>query len=190
MLRAYSKYNPKTGYVQGMGFIAALFLTYMDEESAFWLLYSLMDKYGMDGYYLPEIPELPRSFYKFLSLMKKHLNPIYVHLTNKNRLVVPSMYASQWFITLFAVNVKSDIHVRIIDIFLLEGQKVIYKLGLAILKINEERILNAKQLEEIMGIFKYAYDNLNVEELFSKAFSTSFIFGKNTLKVNNFLLYL
>lgn len=162
-----------------MGFITALFLTYMDEESAFWLLYSLMDKYAMDGYYLPEIPDLPKSFYKFLSLMKKHLPRIYEHLTNKNRLVVPSMYASQWFITLFAVNVKSDIHVRIIDIFLLEGQKVIYKLGLAILKINEERILNAKQLDEIMPIFK-SFDNLNVEELFSKAFS--FNFGKNSLK--------
>ena len=31
VLRAYSKYNPKLGYCQGMGFIAALFLMMMEE---------------------------------------------------------------------------------------------------------------------------------------------------------------
>ena len=43
VLSNYSKHNKKTGYVQGMGFIAAVFLTYMDEESSFYMLDSLMD---------------------------------------------------------------------------------------------------------------------------------------------------
>lgn len=42
VLTCYSKFNKNTGYVQGMGFISALFLTYMDEESSFYLLHSLM----------------------------------------------------------------------------------------------------------------------------------------------------
>lgn len=179
VLRAFSKFSPKIGYVQGMGFITAMFLTYMDEESAFWLLHSLMEKYGMDGFYSPEIPDLPKSFYKFLTLMKRFLPKVYEHMTNKQRCVQPSMYASQWFITLFAVNVKSEIRVRILDLFFLEGQKIIYKLGLSILKINEERIINCKHLDEIMNIFK-SYDYLDVDEFFHQAFK--FQFGKNTLK--------
>ena len=35
VLCSYSKYNKEIGYVQGMGFIADLLLTYVDEESRF-----------------------------------------------------------------------------------------------------------------------------------------------------------
>ena len=173
MLRAYSKNNTKTGYVQGMGFISALFLTYMDEEASFWLLNSLMDNYKMEGFYLPSFPELPRSFYKLLSLMKKFIPKIHEHLIHKTRGVSPSMYASQWFITLFTVNFKFEILVRVFDFFFCEGIKIVYRLGLAILKINEDKFLRAKQLEDVMAVFKGAYDNLNAEELFTIAFNFS-----------------
>ena len=38
VLRAYAVYDREVGYCQGMGFLAALFLMYMTEEDAFWLL--------------------------------------------------------------------------------------------------------------------------------------------------------
>lgn len=168
-----------------MGFISALFLTYMDEEASFWLLNSLMENYQMEGYFLPSFPELPRSFYKFLSLLKKHVPRVYEHLLHKNIQVFPSMYAAQWFITLFTVNFKYEILVRIFDFFLCEGIKVIYRLGLAIMKINEEKITRAKQLEEVMGLFKILYDNLDPEELFTVAFD--FGISRKHLQVKPFL---
>jgi len=38
ILKAYSLYDREIGYCQGMNFIAAMFLTQMDEEESFWLL--------------------------------------------------------------------------------------------------------------------------------------------------------
>jgi Rab-GTPase-TBC domain len=38
VLRAYSVYDRDVGYCQGMNFIAGMFLTFMTEEEAFWLL--------------------------------------------------------------------------------------------------------------------------------------------------------
>jgi hypothetical protein len=38
VLRAYSFYDREVGYCQGMNFIAGMFLTFMSEEDAFWLL--------------------------------------------------------------------------------------------------------------------------------------------------------
>ena len=38
VLRAYSCYDREVGYCQGMNFIAGMFLTFMSEEEAFWLL--------------------------------------------------------------------------------------------------------------------------------------------------------
>lgn len=83
-LKAYSKFNKEVGYVQGMGFLCAVFLTYMDEESAFWLMHSLManPKFDLRGLYLPNFPALRVTFYKFLALMKKHLPKIYEHLVS------------------------------------------------------------------------------------------------------------
>ncbi len=85
VLRAYSKFNKEVGYVQGMGFITAVFLTYMDEESSFWLLHSMMDnpKFNLKGLYTPNFPDLRVTFYKFMSLLKKHLNKVYEHLVRK-----------------------------------------------------------------------------------------------------------
>jgi len=173
VLRAFAKFNIKTGYVQGMGFISALFLTYMDEECSYWLLHSLMTKYEMEGFFLPKFPELQRSFYKFLCLLKEHLPKVYEHLADKKRNISPSMYASQWFITLFSINFKFEILVRVFDVFLSEGIKIIYRFGLALFKIHEQRILGAKQLEEVMAVFKTFYENQNIDDLFSKAFGFS-----------------
>jgi len=104
-----------------------------------------------------------------------------------NGRVFPSMYAAQWFITLFTVNFKYEILVRIFDFFLCEGIKVVYRLGLAIMKINEEKFLKAKQLEEIMGIFKSVYDNLDPDELFNVAFD--FGFSRKHLQVTINLIF-
>ena len=83
-LKAYSKFNKEIGYVQGMGFLCAVFLTYMDEESAFWVLHSIMDspKYNLKGLYQNNFPDLKLTFYKFMSLLKKHLNKIYEHFVS------------------------------------------------------------------------------------------------------------
>ena len=62
VLSNYSKYNTSTGYVQGMGFIAAVFLTYMDEESSFFMLHSLMKKYGLEGSIYPISQNLKKHF--------------------------------------------------------------------------------------------------------------------------------
>jgi hypothetical protein len=79
------------------------------------------------------------------------------------------MYASQWFLSFFATNLKYETMIRIVDVFLLEGHKVFYKVAIAILKLNEEKILNAKQLEDIMNIFKAFYGKINADKLFEIA---------------------
>ena len=39
LLRAYSAYDSEVGYCQGMNFIAAMFLTFLEEEESFWIFY-------------------------------------------------------------------------------------------------------------------------------------------------------
>ena len=172
VLSNYSKYNTATGYVQGMGFIAAVFLTYMDEESSFFMLHSLMKKYELEGFYLPGFPELKKTFYILLNLEKKFIPKIYELFKKEG--MIPSMYASEWFICLFSRNLEFQNLVRIFDVFLLEGYKVIYRFSLAFLKLKETEFLKGKDgLASIMQTINQCLENVDIENLFKIAFGFS-----------------
>lgn len=168
VLSCFSRFSTETGYVQGMGFLSACFLNFMDEESAFWMLISIMDKYHLKGFYKQGFPELPVSMYKFMSLVKKIIPRIFETFKSKN--IFASIFASQWFLTLFFVNLKFEFVVRILDCFFMEGMRVIYRVGLALLKLNEEKITSNKQLDEIMNIMKKLDDGITIDMLFKTAF--------------------
>ena len=172
VLSNYSKYNTSTGYVQGMGFIVAVFLTYMDEESSFFMLHSFMKKYELEGFYLPGFPELKKTFYILLNLEKKFVPKIYELFKKEG--MIPSMYSSEWFICLFSRNLEFNTLVRIFDVFLLEGYKVIYRFALAFLKIKEDEFLKGKDgLASIMQTLNKCYENVDIENLFKIAFGFS-----------------
>ena len=47
MLKAYTAYNNKVEYCQGMGFPASVMLYYMPEPQAFWCFQQFMSRQGM-----------------------------------------------------------------------------------------------------------------------------------------------
>ena len=172
VLSNYSKYNKVLGYVQGMGYLAAIFLLYMDEESAFYMLHSLVKNYGFEGLYKEGFPDLKKKFYVLLNLEKKYIPKIYDIFKRDG--VFISIYASQWFLCLFAKDLKPNILVRIFDVFLFEGFKVIYRFALAFLKLKEKAFIsNKKGIFYSMNTIKLLFDNVDIDELFKVAFSFS-----------------
>ena len=172
VLSNYSKYNKVLGYVQGMGYLVAIFLLYMDEESAFYMLHSLVKNYGFEGLYKEGFPDLKKKFYVLLNLEKKYIPKIYDIFKRDG--VFISIYASQWFLCLFAKDLKPNILVRIFDVFLFEGFKVIYRFALAFLKLKEKAFIsNKKGIFYSMNTIKLLFDNIDIDELFKVAFSFS-----------------
>ena len=170
VLSSYSKYNQSVGYVQGMGFIAAIFLIYMDEESSFFMLHSLMKKYKMEGIFFDEFPELRKKFYILLNLQKKYIHKIYNIFQRDG--IVPTMYASTWFISLFAKSLDFRIVLRIYDCFFLEGFKVIYRISLALLKLKENEFVKAEK-GNTLPLLVSCLENVDEKELFKIAFGFS-----------------
>ena len=178
VLSCYSLYNKEVGYVQGMGFLVALFLIYMDEESSFFMLDSIMNKYDMKGTYLQGFPDLKKKFYVLLALEKKFLPKIYDLLKRDN--ILPSLYASEWFICLFAKDLHPNLLVRIFDVFFLEGHKIIYRFALAFLKAKEKKMLESTDMMKTMDIIREPLNNFDNDYLFSIAFG--FHLSKNQIK--------
>ena len=178
VLSGYSLYNKEVGYVQGMGFLTALFLIYMDEESSFFMLDSIINKYDMKGTYLNGFPDLKKKFYVLLNLEKKFVPKIYDVFRRDN--ILPSLYASEWFICLFAKDLHVNLLVRIFDVFFLEGHKIIYRFALAFLKVKEKKFLESHDMMKTLEIIREPLDNFDNEYLFSIAFG--FHLSKNLIK--------
>ena len=171
VLSCFSKYQKEIGYIQGMSFLSALFLTYMDEESAFFMLNSLMDKYEMKRIFSPGFPDVRKIFYVLLNLQKKFIPKIYEVL--KNDSILPSLYATEWFLCLFSKELKFNFVVRIFDTFLLEGFKVIYRFALGIFKLKEKLFIESKSVAETMEIIRKPINDSDLDNLFEIAFGFS-----------------
>ena len=70
------------------------------------------------------------------------------------------MYAQQWFLTLFAAFFPLKLVARIWDIYLVEGRKTIFRVALAIMKLNEEELMRADQcrIYSVIGDYKEKVD--------------------------------
>eukprot|EP01038_Epipyxis_sp_PR26KG_P006448 gene6448-8870_t len=154
ILQRYAALDPETGYCQGMGFIAGLLLTYMIEEDAFCAFYSVLTRQGapLRLMYLPRLAEIKKMLYIYEHLCKQLLGKLWIHCETEG--MHPTMFVTEWFMTMFCRGFNFDLVTRVWDIFLNEGSiKVVYRICLALLKHVEADILDSK-FEKIMMIIK------------------------------------
>jgi hypothetical protein len=164
VLRAYAALDIEVGYCQGMGFIVGLLLGYVPEARAFEILRSLMlaAPWRMAELYKPGMPGSQLLLAQYDVLLERFLPAVATHLAHE--MIVPSMYATQWFITVFTYNFPFDVVVRVWDIFLLQGWPIVHQVAIAIMKKNSKEILGRK-FEHILEYFKGIPPSLNPQEI-------------------------
>ncbi|EIN09433.1 TBC-domain-containing protein [Punctularia strigosozonata HHB-11173 SS5] len=138
VLQAYSFKNTDVGYCQAMNILAAAILIYMSEEQTFWLLDVLCNRL-LPGYYSPSMHGTLLDQRVFESLVHRCLPMIHDHFQAVD--VQLSMASLPWFLSLFINSMPMVFAFRIIDCFFCMGSKVLFQVGLAILKINGEKLL-------------------------------------------------
>ncbi|KAK3734172.1 hypothetical protein QZH41_017439, partial [Actinostola sp. cb2023] len=144
---AYSVYDKEVGYCQGSAFIVGILLMQMPEEEAFCVLVILMTDYRMREIFKPTMAELGLCIYQLENLLQVY---IYIH----NNEILPNlfahfqaqgfhtaMYASSWFLTLFASVFPLNAAFRVMDVFISEGRDGLFRVIVAILMLSEEDLL-------------------------------------------------
>ncbi|XP_050269922.1 uncharacterized protein LOC126713988 isoform X1 [Quercus robur] len=172
VLKAYSVFDRDVGYVQGMGFLAALLLLYMSEEDAFWLLVALLKgavHAPMEGLYQVGLPLVQQYLFQFDQLVREYLPKLGEHFTQE--MINPSMYASQWFITVFSYSFPFHLALRIWDVFLYEGVKIVFKVGLALLKYCHDDMINLPFEKLIHALRNFPEDAMDPNTLLPMAYS-------------------
>ncbi|TFY68288.1 hypothetical protein EVG20_g3622 [Dentipellis fragilis] len=138
VLQAYSFKNPETGYCQAMNILAAAILIYMSEEQAFWLLEVICDRL-LPGYYSTSMHGTLLDQRVFESLVASRLPILHEHFQEVD--VQLSVASLPWFLSLFINSMPMVFAFRIVDCFFCMGSKVLFQVGLAVLKINGEKLL-------------------------------------------------
>ncbi|KAI9842406.1 MAG: hypothetical protein M1837_007150 [Sclerophora amabilis] len=118
VLHALALYFPDVGYVQGMASLAATFLCYFDEETAFVMLVRLWQLRGLERLYKSGFGGLMEALEEF---EQKWLagGDVAKKLTDLG--VGPTAYGTRWYLTLFNYSIPFAAQLRVWDVFLLLG---------------------------------------------------------------------
>jgi hypothetical protein len=133
VLHAYSNIDPELGYVQGMSLLAAMFLLYMDETSAFWSFERLMNGpiHAHRLLFVSRFAGLNALNQVWAIVLAERYPDVARHLTACG--VEPIMYTTGWFLTAFmSLGLRPDVRLRIFDRFLAFGCRALLSFGLVI----------------------------------------------------------
>ncbi|KFR17839.1 USP6 N-terminal-like, partial [Opisthocomus hoazin] len=143
VLAAYSIYNTEVGYCQGMSQITALLLMYMNEEDAFWALVKLLSgpKHAMHG--MGFHVTCARHYLIFVSIFKL------LHFLQDSQDMSTSFYTTKWFFQCFLDRTPFTLSLRIWDIYILEGERILTAMSYTILKLHRKHLMKL-QMEELV----------------------------------------
>ncbi|CAO3591222.1 unnamed protein product [Absidia cylindrospora] len=133
----------------------------MPEQQAFCVFVRIMETYEMRTMFTLNMEGLQLRLYQFSSLFAQILPDLSDHLANHS--VNAPMYASQWFLTLFAYTFPIPLVLRIYDIVFAEGAaETIMRVAIAMLKRSQDTILQLTEFEDILDyVTSKLYDPYN-----------------------------
>ena len=125
----------------------------MPEEEAFCLLVRLMNHYHVRDMFIKDMPGLHLHLYQFDRLLEDLEPALYCHL--KRRGVGSQLYATQWFLTLFAYRFPLQLVLRIYDLVLSEGlEGAILKFGIVLMQKNAATLMGMSDMVALTTFLK------------------------------------
>ncbi|KAG7386260.1 TBC1 domain member 9 [Phytophthora pseudosyringae] len=157
VLQAYSLRNPAVGYCQSMNFLAAVLLQNMGEEEAFWVLAAIVEELTPQ-YHTRTMTGSRADQRVFSDLVTQKLPVLANHLQTLGVDFEP--FTLKWFLCLFLNTLPFEPVMRIWDVFFCEGSHVLLRVGLALLKLNQPRIMACDDALDVYEMFKVSHDTL------------------------------
>ncbi|EEB06022.1 GTPase activating protein Gyp3 [Schizosaccharomyces japonicus yFS275] len=164
VLMSFAMYSPENGYCQSLNFLAGLFLLFMSEEKAFWMLVVTCRKYlprmhdaNLEGANIDQSvlmaavrDNLPAVWSRIgLSFDGVPMNDII------DKLPPITLVTAAWFMCAFVGVLPTETTLRLWDCFFYEGSKVLFLSALSIFRLGEAEI---KSKSEQIDVFQVIQD--------------------------------
>ncbi|XP_032426466.1 TBC1 domain family member 10A-like isoform X2 [Xiphophorus hellerii] len=154
VLKAYTLHRPEEGYCQAQAPVAAVLLMHMPAEDAFWVLVQICEKY-LPGYYSTGLEAIQLDGEILYALLRR-VSPV-AHRHLKKHKLEPILYMTEWFMCAFSRTLPWSSVLRVWDMFLCEGVKILFRVGLVLLKCmlgTQEKVKSCQGLYETMELLK------------------------------------
>ncbi|KAI4816930.1 hypothetical protein KUCAC02_009230 [Chaenocephalus aceratus] len=154
VLKAYTLHRPEEGYCQAQAPIAAVLLMHMPAEDAFWVLVQICEKY-LPGYYSSGLEAIQLDGEILYALLRR-VSPV-AHRHLKKHKLEPVLYMTEWFMCAFSRTLPWASVLRVWDMFLCEGVKILFRVGLVLLKCtlgSQEKLKTSQGLYETMELLR------------------------------------
>uniref|UniRef100_A0A673N5D2 TBC1 domain family member 10A-like n=1 Tax=Sinocyclocheilus rhinocerous TaxID=307959 RepID=A0A673N5D2_9TELE len=176
VLKAYTLHRPEEGYCQAQAPIAAVLLMHMPAEDAFWGLVQICEKY-LPGYYSAGLEAIQLDGEILFALLKR-VSPV-AHRHLKKYKIDPILYMTEWFMCAFSRTLPWVSVLRMWDMFFCEGVKIIFRVGLVLLKCmlgSQEKLKACQGQYETMELLRsieprYMQEAFLVQEVIELAVS-------------------
>ncbi|XVF75461.1 hypothetical protein PTKIN_Ptkin13bG0190300 [Pterospermum kingtungense] len=152
LLTAYARHNPSVGYCQAMNFFAALVLLLMPEENAFWALMGIIDDY-FDGYYSEEMTESQVDQLVLEELVHERFPKLVNHLDYLG--VQVAWVTGPWFLSIFMNMLPWESVLRVWDVLLFEGNRVmLFRTALALMELYGPALVTTKDAGDAVTLLQ------------------------------------
>lgn len=112
----------------------------MSEEEAFCVFVKLMNKYKLRAMFQEKMKGLELRLYQYDRILEDHEPRLAIHL--KRQGIESSLYAAQWFLTLFTYKFPLQLVLRVFDLLFSEGlEGPILKFGIVLMKQNTDKLM-------------------------------------------------
>ncbi|KAJ1419579.1 rab-GTPase-TBC domain-containing protein [Ochromonadaceae sp. CCMP2298] len=152
VLQAFAVHNPAVGYCQSLNFLAGMMLIFMEEIDAFWLLVSVVERLLPFDYYTASMVGTYADQFVLGHIVKKCLPRVHGAFETHN--VQLPLITVQWFMCIFVNTLRPEVALRIWDMFLNEGSKVLFRIGAALFQLEEGKLLLAKDAADLFTQLK------------------------------------
>eukprot|EP00301_Raphidiophrys_heterophryoidea_P005814 c12401_g1_i4.p1 GENE.c12401_g1_i4~~c12401_g1_i4.p1 ORF type:complete len:406 (+),score=103.63 c12401_g1_i4:369-1586(+) len=151
MLCAFVMHRPDLGYVQGMSYLSAFLLLFMDDFSAFVCFVTLINSPCFHILYHMNQDLVLRLLEAFDLLLQESLPEIHAHLHNLN--VQTEMFLLEWFMTLYSRVFPLETAARIWDLYMLYRDPILFRTAFGILKLLWPK-LQVSSFDEVLLMLK------------------------------------
>ena len=172
ILSAYSNYNKKIGYVQGLNFLAAHCLyIFKSEVESFEFLDAIIQKFNLEKLFGVQTKELDLKLFNISQELKKYTPNVNKYLQNIN--LNYDYFTCNWMLTLFSNSMDVKYLLYVWDFMIVFGWKFFNCFVIAVFEINQNIILNTK-ISEMTNLMKNILKNNKFEKQFDEIIIRSF----------------
>ena len=133
-----------------------------NEYNAFCNVYNLICNSDIIKFYIGDENYLNKNIVLFSELVKKYLPKIHQHFTNLE--IEHELYFIPWMTEIYSSSMSYKLLLRVLDLYLINGEYILFQIGLSILAVQEDDLLDLA-ISEIFKILK-KLSSKHKEELF------------------------